>query len=74
MKLDQAVVHLKVDSGHLRLALQAYFMVLFILLGFIGDRCCAIRAKLRLLRKGYVNFVLRFTALTTAVELRRLSC
>jgi hypothetical protein len=65
---------LKVDSGHLRVALRAYFTMLFILLGF--NECCAVRAKLRLLRKGDVNYVLAsgwfpgFTALTTAVKLR----
>ncbi|KAH8757832.1 hypothetical protein F5882DRAFT_444401 [Hyaloscypha sp. PMI_1271] len=78
MKLDHTAVHLKIDSGHLRVALRAYFTVLFILVGFIGNRCCASRVKLRLLRKGEVNFVLAtgwlpgFTALTTAVEQRRL--
>jgi hypothetical protein len=42
-------------SAYVRLALRAYFTALFLVLGFLGDRCCAQRAKLLLYRRRRVK-------------------
>jgi hypothetical protein len=44
-----------IPSAHVHLALRAYFTVLLPLLGFIGDRCCAKGAKLRLYHHQRIN-------------------
>ena len=42
-------------SAYVRLALRAYFTVLFVLLGLVGDRCCLQRSKLSLYRCHRIN-------------------
>lgn len=41
-----------VDSSHLRVGLRIYFIGLFLLLAFVGDRCCGNRVKLRLMKES----------------------
>lgn len=50
-----AEVHINLSSAYVRLALRAYFTVFLLLLGFLGDRCCAKRVKLRLYRHQRVG-------------------
>lgn len=42
-------------SSEVRLALRIYFTLVLLLVGFIGDRCCALRVRLRLHRRQVVN-------------------
>jgi hypothetical protein len=51
------MAHILIDapSAHVRIALRAYFTWLLLLLGLIGDRCCAMRVKLRLYRHQLVS-------------------
>jgi hypothetical protein len=51
------MAHILIDapSAHVRIALRAYFTLLLLLLGFLGDRCCAMRVKLRLYRHQLVS-------------------
>jgi hypothetical protein len=66
-----------VESGHLRLGLRVYFTALFFLLGLIGDQCCNLRVKLRLLQRYSVDIPLMtgwlngFSAATTWITQRR---
>jgi hypothetical protein len=40
---------------YVRTALRAYFTVLTILIGFVGNSCCALRAKLSIVRHDHVG-------------------
>jgi hypothetical protein len=49
------MIHIDLSSAYVRIALRAYFTVFLLLLGFLGDRCCAKRVKLRLYRHQNVG-------------------
>jgi hypothetical protein len=40
---------------HVRTALRAYFTILTLLIGFIGNSCCCLRAKLSVVRRDHVG-------------------
>jgi hypothetical protein len=42
----------QVESSHLRVGLRVYCTLLFLVLAFVGDRCCANRAMIRLSQKS----------------------
>src|ERR1700722_20136038 len=50
-----AQILIDAPSAHVRIAFRAYFTTLLLLLGFLGDRCCAMRVKLRLYRHQLVS-------------------
>ena len=50
-----AQVLFDISSAYVRLALRAYFTILFVLLGLVGDRCCLQRTKLSLYNRRRVN-------------------
>ena len=50
-----AQVLFDIASAYVRLALRAYFTILFVLLGLVGDRCCLQRTKLSLYNCRPVN-------------------
>jgi hypothetical protein len=50
-----ARMHIGLSSAYVRLALRAYFTIFLLLLGFVGDQCCAQRVKLRLYRHQNVG-------------------
>lgn len=43
------------SAEHVRTALRAYFTILTLLIGFIGNSCCGLRAKLSVIRHDYVG-------------------
>ena len=42
-------------SFEVRIALRAYFTIVLLVIGFIGNRCCAARVRLRLHRRQIVE-------------------
>jgi hypothetical protein len=43
---------LKYDSAYVRIVLRAYFSIVLIIIAFLGNVCCSIRATLQVLREG----------------------
>lgn len=78
MTFDHSALHLHTDSGHLRIALRAYFTIIFLILAFFGNQCCKKLVRLLVLKKKDVNLTLttgwlsRSVALMTAFSQRRL--
>jgi hypothetical protein len=52
MLIYESSLAFQVDSSHLRVGLRVYCTVLFLVLAFVGDRCCANRARMILMQKS----------------------
>jgi hypothetical protein len=48
--VDMAQVTIDASAAYIRLALRVYFTVVLLLIGFIGDQCCAMRVRLKIAR------------------------
>jgi hypothetical protein len=48
-------IHVDYSAEHVRTALRAYFTILTLLIGFIGNSCCSLRAQLSIIRSGHVD-------------------
>ncbi len=44
-----------ISSEHVRTILRVYFTVIIILIGWIGDSCCGLRARLSVIRNQHVS-------------------
>ena len=58
MSFQGSSLTLNVETSHLRVGLRIYFTALFMMIAFVGDRCCSTRVKVSLMKKSSVNLTL----------------
>jgi hypothetical protein len=54
LDVDMAQVTIDASAAYIRLALRIYFTVVLLMIGFIGDQCCAMRVRLKIARNRQV--------------------
>lgn len=51
----QTTILVDYSAEHVRTALRAYFTIFALLIGFIGNSCCGLRAQLSIIRRDHVG-------------------